>query len=567
MHGQLTEIGEAYLREILVGYHIAEEFLIAFFCAVVAARAARTAAGRPDSHEGRRSRIQLVAAAFTLLGLSSLIHGLIHLFDLQLNLLYQTILGYCLGLLILIAAASSEEPRRLAWLPLLYLPMTVLLVPGVAARFASFGDFRPLAWIAVAYLSGIVCMLYVATWYRTRHGRFLASATGHILICVAAVLLFFPAPIGSGVWFYGHLLRPLGFVVLAFSMNRDELTHLGGSMLYRVLSAFSLLAGLPLLLFGSFFLYENIRPTHVIGERMLVFLLLLATLLSALLFGLGLIIRLIRPILDLKDSVGRLVDEGFEHRLATRSHDEIGELTDAFNEMTVKLRGALDEQNRLSRLAATGELAATLAHEIKNPLNAINGAAAYLRRNFRGELIDEFLGVISDEVSRINRLTTTLLHFGKPQTPTPVPIDLNALIRSTARLFEAECREQGVRLETRTVDDLPEVRCDPAQIKQVLINLLVNAVDAVGSEGVIRIRPAARNGTVSVSVEDNGPGIDPETRKHIFNPFFTTKTRGTGLGLAISKKILKDHGGDLTVESTPGRGSTFTLAFRRGIDE
>lgn len=541
-------------------YHIGEEFLIALVCFTVAIRAFYTSKSEhPSLDKEKRSRIFLIGAGFVLLGINSTVHSSIHALDLDENLLYQTLLGYCLGLLTLIVAISAEKPWNKKAFPLLYIPLLILLFPDIYERFPIFGEFRPLVWVIVAYLSGIVSMLYIATFYRTRSRRYLYSALGHALICTSAILLFFPAAIGSTIWLYGHLFRPMGFGILFFSMTQEELTKLGGSILYRALTAFSLLAAIPLLVFGTVVFYENINPIQLVGRKLIVFLLLLITLASALIFGLGLIIRLIGPILRLKDSVDRLVDERFSKKIEINSNDEIGELSNAFNEMVVKLHHAIAEQDRLSRLAATGELAATLAHEIKNPLNAIGGAAVYIEKNFRGSLIKEFVKIIYDEVLRINKLTTTLLNFAKPIKPEPEPSDINKLVNETVYFLGQESKGQDVVIETDLAGDVPIINFDHNQIKQVLINMLLNSFDAVDKNGKIKIKTRPSNGNVLLSVEDNGKGIKEEDIKNIFNPFFTTKTRGTGLGLAISKKIAREHGGDIFVESIHGKGSKFTL--------
>jgi len=305
--------------------------------------------------------------------------------------------------------------------------------------------------------------------------------------------------------------------------------------------------------------YDNISPVTIIGRRFIIFLLLLITLISGLLFGLGMIIRLIRPILQLKNSVDGMVGEGMVKRIPVQSNDEIGELSNAFNEMLNRLDNAIDEQERMCRLAATGELAATLAHEIKNPLNAIGGAATYIGKHTKGTLVKEFVTVISSEVSRINNLTSTLLSFSKTAEPNPEPTDLNKLVREALYLMSKESPELRVSLKEDLAKDLPFVACDYNQVKQVIINLLINALDAVDENDVITVRTWRRKNKTYLAVEDTGKGISPEIIHNIFNPFFTTKTRGTGLGLAISKKIAREHGGDLTVESTPGKGSTFTL--------
>jgi signal transduction histidine kinase len=548
-------------KDFLLNYHIGEEFLIGFICLLIAVRAFRTIGFSVSGDQVKSSRIFLVGASFFILGSSSLIHAIIHASHSNLNLLYQTLLAYSLGLFILILAISVENPRNKVALPLLYIPLLALLHPAVYEQFPLFGQFRPLVWILIAYLSGIVCMLYIGTFYRRRSKRFLFSALGHLIICIGAIFLFFPAQIGSTVWLHGHIMRPLGFVILFFSMNRKELLKMEGSILYRALAAFSILAAIPLLFFGTFVFYDNISPVTIIGRRFIIFLLLLITLISGLLFGLGMIIRLIRPILQLKSSVDGMVGDGMVRRIPVQGNDEIGELSGAFNDMLARLDNAIEEQERMCRLAATGELAATLAHEIKNPLNAIGGAAMYIGKNTKGSLTKEFVSVITSEVSRINNLTTTLLSFSKTASPNPEPTDLNRVVRDSLTLLSKESPDLQVTVIKELAADLPLVNCDYNQIKQVIINLLINAHDAVSKNGEIKVKTWQKKNRTYLAVEDNGSGISAEIIHNIFNPFFTTKTRGTGLGLAISKKIAKEHGGDLTVESTPGEGSTFTLGL------
>ena len=548
-------------KDFLLNYHIGEEFLIGFICLLIAVRAFRTIGFSVSGDQVKSSRIFLVGASFFILGSSSLIHAIIHASHSNLNLLYQTLLAYSLGLFILILAISVENPRNKVALPLLYIPLLALLHPAVYEQFPLFGQFRPLVWILIAYLSGIVCMLYIGTFYRRRSKRFLFSALGHLIICIGAIFLFFPAQIGSTVWLHGHIMRPLGFVILFFSMNRKELLKMEGSILYRALAAFSILAAIPLLFFGTFVFYDNISPVTIIGRRFIIFLLLLITLISGLLFGLGMIIRLIRPILQLKNSVDGMVGDGMVRRIPVQGSDEIGELSGAFNDMLTRLDNAIEEQERMCRLAATGELAATLAHEIKNPLNAIGGAAMYIGKNTKGSLTKEFVSVITSEVSRINNLTTTLLSFSKTASPNPEPTDLNRVVRDSLTLLSKESPDLQVTVIEELAADLPLVNCDYNQIKQVIINLLINAHDAVSKNGEIKVKTWQKKNRTYLAVKDNGSGISAEIIHNIFNPFFTTKTRGTGLGLAISKKIAKEHGGDLTVESTPGEGSTFTLGL------
>ncbi len=557
----LTQTGQELLYRIWLNYHIGEEIFIAVTCFLIAKRAYFIRTEEPSLDEEGSSRMLLIGSAFFILGLNSAVHATIHVMGWNQNLLYQTLLGYCLGLFTIIVAISSEKPWTKTYMPLLYIPLLMLLHPAIYEIFPVFGEFRPMAWIAISYLSGIVCILYVAAYYHTRLKRFLLSALGHLTICVSAIALFFPTGIGSLAWSYGHLLRPLGFGVLLFSMNKEELLTIRGSILYKVLTVLSLLTAIPILIFGMVFFYENISGIHLMDRRIMIFLLMLLTLASALIFGLGIIIRLIRPIIQLKEDVDKIADQGLDIEIQTGRSDEIGKLSTAFNDMVVKLRKSFAERERLSRLAATGELSATLAHEIKNPLNAISGAASYIGKNFKGSLIKDFVKVINEEVGRINKLTTSLLHFAKPLKPEPALTDINKLAEDTVALMSQECDEEGPKLETSLQEGMPEVSLDYGQIKQVLINLILNSFDAVGQDGVIKVSTESSNGRVFLSVEDNGTGIPEEELESIFNPFHTTKARGTGIGLAISKKAVREHGGDITVKSEVGKGSVFTISL------
>ncbi len=541
-------------------YHIAEELLIAFTCFLIARRVFSVShdAGVPLDRD-RRSRAFLLGAGFFILGLNSMVHGTIHAGGFNQNLLYQTLVGYCLGLLTLILAISAEKPWQKRAFPLLYLPLLVLLLPQVYERFPIFNEFRPLVWILIAYLSGIVSILYMAVYYRTRLKRFLISALGHLLICTSAIALFFPSGIGADAWIFGHILRPIGFLALFLSINRQEIVSLRESILYKFLTTFSLMAAIPVLAFGMVVFYENIHPIQLVGKKLIVFHLVLLSMASSLVFALVLIIKLMRPLLSLRSSVDRIAAEGADGMIETTSQDEIGTLAGAFNEMLGRLRDSFAERERLTRLAATGELSATLAHEIKNPLNAIGSAALYLKKNFQGELAQEFSKIIYEESSRINKLTSNLLNFARPLRPEFNPADVNKLVLETINLLREESEERGLALKPDLQEGMPKVLLDSDQMKQVLINLILNSFDAIPGEGKVHIATFSSNGDVLVSVRDSGSGISDENLEKIFNPFFTNKTRGTGLGLALSRKVVKEHGGDIVVQSTPGEGSTFTI--------
>jgi signal transduction histidine kinase len=246
--------------------------------------------------------------------------------------------------------------------------------------------------------------------------------------------------------------------------------------------------------------------------------------------------------------------------------DEIGELVEVFNQMLKDLRHNLSElekanteKSRMERLSALGEMASTVAHETKNPLNSIRLATSYLKKNFQGEILTEFLEIIEQEVSRLNELTTGFLGYSKPAPVKLKPCDLNAVVRSTVDLVRQDATDRNIELVVLTDDHAPPAGCDISQIKQALLNLLVNAMDATAEGGTITVTTEPADHRMRISVRDTGAGIPQGEIEKIFKPFYTTKTRGAGLGLAIVERIVKEHGGEIRIESAVGKGTTFTL--------
>ncbi|HYO66808.1 MAG TPA: ATP-binding protein [Archangium sp.] len=221
------------------------------------------------------------------------------------------------------------------------------------------------------------------------------------------------------------------------------------------------------------------------------------------------------------------------------------------------------------RLAALGEMAAGLAHEIRNPLGAIKGAAQCLDpKRLPGEE-GEFLEVIVEEVNRLNGVVSAFLDYARPLKQTFGPTDLNEVVTRTVRLIQNEM-PPGLELKVEQEESLPRVEADAEQLKQVLINLVQNAMQAMADTGggitVKTVRPdrftdfrSAGDSFVELHVTDTGPGIPQDQQQHIFVPFYTTKQKGTGLGLAICQRIVKNHGGTLSVQSKPDEGATFII--------
>jgi two-component system sensor histidine kinase HydH len=220
-----------------------------------------------------------------------------------------------------------------------------------------------------------------------------------------------------------------------------------------------------------------------------------------------------------------------------------------------------------ARLAALGQMAAGLAHEVKNPLSAIKGAAQLLGEPTSGRAPDdassEFLGIILEEVERLDRVVRSVLDYARPKQGDPGLINVNAVVDQTLRLLSSD-REGGCSYSTEFDGNVPRVRADAEQLRQVLLNLIRNAGEAMGGRGTISITTRTRRSetadrSVEIAITDHGPGITPEVRDNLFVPFFTTRAQGTGLGLAISERIVQEMGGRIEVLTTVGAGSTFSV--------
>lgn len=219
-----------------------------------------------------------------------------------------------------------------------------------------------------------------------------------------------------------------------------------------------------------------------------------------------------------------------------------------------------------ARLAALGQMAAGLAHEVKNPLSAIKGAAQLLGEPPSGHATDEasseFLAIILEEVERLDRVVCSVLNYARPSQGDPGLIDVNAVVDQTLRLLSSD-RDGSCEYETQLEQGLPSVRADAEQLRQVLINLIRNAAQAMGGRGTVTITTRSRaestDRSVEIAVTDRGPGITAEVRPHLFVPFFTTRAQGTGLGLAISERIVQEMGGRIEVLTAVGSGSTFSV--------
>ncbi len=249
--------------------------------------------------------------------------------------------------------------------------------------------------------------------------------------------------------------------------------------------------------------------------------------------------------------------------------DEIGILYRHFQRMQERVDQSHREMLRAEhqmlhaeRLAAIGRLASGLAHEINNPINGVRNCIYAIRRDPQNaEQTATYLDLMDEGLTNASGVLHKLLGFARKQQAAPGPIDLNEAVRAVERLVKFDLERQQIRLELALTDSLPPVVADRQLMQEVIMNLLLNARDAVESGGLIRVTSRHAAGQVSVAVEDSGDGIDAGILDRVFDPFFTTKKtgEGTGLGLSICLNIVQAAGGTLEVASSPGAGATFTI--------
>lgn len=215
---------------------------------------------------------------------------------------------------------------------------------------------------------------------------------------------------------------------------------------------------------------------------------------------------------------------------------------------------------RTERLAALGRLAAGVAHEIRNPLGAIRGLVQYFHSTWKDDAEQRlYLEVMVREVDRLNRVVSDLVEFARPREPQREPHHLGEIVRHATALVQADVRAKGIEIVHDVDTALPPLLIDRDLVLQALLNVLLNAIEAMATGGRLTIRLADRPGWVELAIQDTGGGIPPEHLGRLFDPFFTTKQRGTGLGLAIAQSIIQAHDGEIRVDSAAGQGTTVRI--------
>jgi len=275
-----------------------------------------------------------------------------------------------------------------------------------------------------------------------------------------------------------------------------------------------------------------------------------------------------QPMVELQEKIGQVSEGNLNVAVSfSRRNDEIGDLGRKFNHMMRQLRESREEIERLHQtqvsraehLATLGELATGLAHEIRNPLAGIAGVIEIISRDLPST--SPARAVVKDvrlEIAQINRILTDLLETARPHPPQIRLSNLNTTVEHAVMLARQQVLSKPIKIELQKAPELSEVEHDSDQIHQVLLNLLLNAVQAMEA-GTVRVEISLQGGYASVLVSDTGRGIAPQHLSNIFRPFYTTKGNGTGLGLSLARRIVEEHHGRIEVSSVVGQGSKFTV--------
>jgi len=278
-----------------------------------------------------------------------------------------------------------------------------------------------------------------------------------------------------------------------------------------------------------------------------------------------------QPMVELQEQIERVGDGDLTASVSfAKRNDEMGDLGRNFNRMVRLLRESRDEIEHLHRtqmsraehLATLGELATGLAHEIRNPLAGIAGVIEIVSRDLPAS--SPAKSVVKDvrqEIAQINRILTDLLETARPRAPEIRSSDLNTTIEHAVMLARQQVISKPIRIDFLPASDLPEVEHDSDQIHQVLLNLLLNSVQAIEGSGLVKVEISEVDEMACVTVSDTGRGIPFEHLPNIFRPFFTTKGNGTGLGLSLARRIVEEHHGKIEVTSSSGKGTTFTVTL------
>ena len=276
-----------------------------------------------------------------------------------------------------------------------------------------------------------------------------------------------------------------------------------------------------------------------------------------------------RPMVELQEKFASISEGNLDVTVSfSRRNDEIGDLGRNFNYMMQQLRESRMEietmhrtqMSRAEHLATLGELATGLAHEIRNPLAGIAGVFEIISRDLpAASPARAMVKDVRQEINQINRILTDLLETARPHPPRMMRSNLNTTVEHAGMLARPQVLSQPIKIELQQAPDLAEVEHDSDQIHQLLLNLLLNAVQAIEGAGTVRVEIGSRENCARVTVSDTGRGIPEERLPQIFRPFYTTRGNGTGLGLSLVRRIVDEHHGRISVTSVVGEGSVFEV--------
>jgi signal transduction histidine kinase len=311
--------------------------------------------------------------------------------------------------------------------------------------------------------------------------------------------------------------------------------------------------------------------SEIVGEwTFFPILIILAALMAG---GLGYTVAdfIAKPIMTFTRGVLAVAGGNLNQKINIDSTDELAELSKAFNHMTAKLRELRqieEELRRKDRLAALGELSAGVAHEIRNPLGIIKSSAQVLAKNpAEKERVKELTGFIIEEVERLNRVITNFLDFARPRAMNKENVSVAAALDKSLRLCENRLKKANISVKKDFSTDNNTVFADGELLRQAFLNLFINAAEAMPGGGTLTISARRRESDkegkdfMEVIVSDTGFGIPEEVRSKIFNPFFSTKENGSGLGLSIVHKIIESHNGEITLRTSPEKGTAFIISL------
>ena len=285
-------------------------------------------------------------------------------------------------------------------------------------------------------------------------------------------------------------------------------------------------------------------------------------------------------VLTLTQATRKIKEGEMDYRIEDQLKDEFREMASSFNDMAISIKEQQTKIQQAERLAAVGELAAGLAHEVKNPLAGIKVSIEVLKSELNLEQEDKeiFLRIIN-EINRIEALLKNMLNYARPSKPQPEPVSIHEIVDNILKISEYSLKSpsdtsrltKDINFVKDYAADFPKIYADPGQLQQVFLNLILNGMDAIAGKGTITIKTSKeQDDTVQIQISDTGKGIAPELLGSVFNPFFTTKSKGNGLGLAICKRLIEQHGGAISVFNNPeGGGTTFiiTLPEKQEIEE